>query len=123
MTTTFARSTAAAGLPAVRVFVLETKGAAILAFEAKALREAMELGRETWLREDLARLTSNHAPLWDPKAPIRARSATPEEAETYRRGVADNQDDSDLRIVYLAQLDRIPIAQAPVPRGAFPPRR
>ena len=72
----------------------------------------MQLGRETWLREDLARLTSNHAPLWDPKAPIRARSATPEEAETYRRGVA-NQDDGDLRIVYLAQLDRIPIAHAP----------
>lgn len=40
MTTTFAKSTAAAGLPVVRVFVLETMGAAILAFETKALREA-----------------------------------------------------------------------------------
>jgi hypothetical protein len=121
MTTMFAGSTKAAGFPAVRVFVLETKGTAILAFEAATMREAMELGRETWLRDDLARLTSNHAPLWDLKAPIKARAAYPEEAEVFRQAAKDDSD--DLPIVYLIELDRIAASGGPIDHGAFPPRR
>ena len=121
MTTTFAGSVMAGGRPPVRVFVLETKGDAILAFEAATMREAMELGRETWLREDLARLTSNHVPVWDSKAPIKARAASAEEAEFFRRAAKDDSD--DLPIVYLVELDRVWGLRGPTDHGAFPPQR
>jgi hypothetical protein len=122
MTMTFTRSTVAKGPPAVRVFVLETKGNAVLAFEAATMREAMELGRETWLRKDLAQLTSGDAPVWDSKAPIKARTASAEEVEIFGRAAKDDDAD-DLHIVYLIELDRVPTADGPVTRGAFPPRR
>jgi hypothetical protein len=122
VTMTFTKSTVAKGPPAVRVFVLEINGNAVLAFEAATMREAMELGRETWLRSELAQLMSNDAPLWDSKAPIRARTAFPEEAEIFRRAAKDGDID-DLHIVYLIELDRVPPPDDPVTRGAFPPRR
>ena len=121
MTMTFAKSTLAKGPPAVRVFVLETNGKAILAFEAVTMREAMELGRETWLRNELQQLTSNDAPVWDSKAPIKTRTASPQEAESFKRAAKDDTD--DLSIVYLLELDRVPPPGGPVSRGAFPPRR
>jgi hypothetical protein len=112
MTMTFAKSTVAKGPPAVRVFVLETNGNAILAFEAATMREAMELARETWLRNELEQLTSNDAPVWDSKAPIKARTASPEEAEIFRQA-AKEEDIDDLHIVCLIELDRVQTPTAP----------
>jgi len=123
MKTTVGRPTAVPGLPAIRVFVLETNGSAILAFEATTLREAMELSRETWLRDELTRLTSSHAPLWDSQAAIKTRTATPEESESYRLGAAAENDDGDLPIVYLVKLDPTLAPGGATKRGAFPPRR
>ena len=57
-----------------RVFVLVIDDAPILAFQARSISEAQQLGREVWLLEDLKRLTSNRMVLWDGKAPIRTRS-------------------------------------------------
>ena len=122
MTRMFSGSTMAAGPPANRVFVIEINGNAILAFEATTMREAMELGRETWLRSELQQLTLNDAPVWDSKAPIRARTASPEEAEIFRRADKDDSAD-DLPMVYLIELDRASSSDGPVARGAFPPRR
>jgi len=123
MKTTVTRPIAVSGLPAVRIFVLETMGNAILAFEAATLREAMELCREAWLRDELTQLTSSHAPLWDSQAPIKTRMATPEESENYKVGAATGQGDGDLPIVYLVQLDPVPASGGATKRGAFPPRR
>ena len=58
-----------------------------------------------WLHDELEQLTSNDAPVWDSKAPIRARTASLEEAEIFRRAGKDDSTD-DLPMVYLIALDR-----------------
>src|SRR5262245_422413 len=58
------------------IFTLDIDGRPVLAFEAKNLSESRELCRELWLRQDIAGLMSNGAPLWDGKAPLRARRST-----------------------------------------------
>src|SRR6185312_798037 len=55
------------------IFTLDIDGIPTLAFEAKNLRESQQLCHETWLRQDIADLTSNGLPLWDGKARLRAR--------------------------------------------------
>jgi hypothetical protein len=122
MTQRSSGSAMAADPPATRIFAIEINGTAILAFEAATMREAMELCRETWLRDELQQLTSNDAPVWDSKAPIRARTASFEEAEIFRRAVKDDSTD-DLPMVYLIALDRASTPDDPVAPGAFPPRR
>jgi hypothetical protein len=64
-------------LPAV--FTIEIGGTATLAFEARNLREAHELCREEWLKQDLSELKTDGASLWDGKAKLRARIALPDE--------------------------------------------
>ena len=122
MTQRSSGSAMAADPPATRIFAIEINGTAILAFEAATMREAMELCRETWLRDELEQLTSNDAPVWDSKAPIRARTASLEEAEIFRRAAKDDSTD-DLPMVYLIALDRASASDDPVAPGAFPPRR
>jgi|SRR4051794_31338408 hypothetical protein len=107
-----------------RVFVLVIDGAPILAFQARSISEAQQLGREVWLLEDLKRMTSARVPLWDGKAPIRTRSARPDEAARYHRGHAEaRQGDDDLPLVFLVEVDRHLEVAAPTPAGAFPPHR
>ena len=107
-----------------RVFVVVIDGVSILAFRARSLGEAMELGREAWLLEDLRHLTSDRVPLWDGKAPIRIRSARPAEAERYREGLDHATcDDDELPLVYLVGLDNHVKVAEPVGHGAFPPQR
>jgi hypothetical protein len=107
-----------------RVFVLVIESVPILAFRARSLGEAMELGREAWLLEDLRHLTSDRVPLWDGKAPIRIRSARPAEGQRYREGLHDAScDDDELPLVYLIGLDDHVKVAEPVGHGAFPPQR
>jgi hypothetical protein len=107
-----------------RVFVLVIDELPILAFQARAMSEALELGREVWLLEDLKRLTSDRIPLWDGKAPIRTRSARPEEAKRYHRGLADaDRSDDELPLVFLVAIDRELEVAGSTPDGAFPPHR
>ena len=107
-----------------RVFVLVIDGAPILAFQARTMSEAQQLGREAWLLEDLKRLTSDHLPLWDGKAPIRTRSAQPDEAARYHRGQREApQSDGELALVFLVKVDEQLEVAAPTPPGAFPPHR
>ncbi len=107
-----------------RVFVLVIDEVPILAFQARAMSEALELGREVWLLEDLKRLTSDRLPLWDGKAPIRTRSARPDEAARYHRGLADGTHSGDeLPLVFLVSVDRELEVAGPTSPGAFPPHR
>jgi len=70
------------------VFTLDVAAKPVLTFEAANLREAAQLCYEEWLREDLMSLRSNDVPLWDVKALIRARYATPDETEHFATPVA-----------------------------------
>jgi hypothetical protein len=107
-----------------RVFVLVIDEVPILAFEARSMSEALELGREVWLLEDLKRLTSGRIPLWDGKAPIRTRSARSEEIARYRGGVDEGQAIGDeLPLLFLVAIDSHLEVAAPAAPGAFPPHR
>jgi hypothetical protein len=107
-----------------RVFVLAIDGAPVLAFQARSMSEAQQLGREVWLLEDLKHLTSARVPLWDGKAPIRTRSARPDEAARYHGGLEQAQEsDDDLPLVFLVEVDEHLKVAAPTPAGAFPPHR
>lgn len=88
------------------VFALEIGGKPILTFEAKNLREAHELCHEHWLREDVARLSSNGVPLWDGTAQLRARYASDTETLFYREAAEGNEPSADeLLLAYLVDLD------------------
>lgn len=113
---------AKATAPSPAVFVLEIEGRTILAFKASTHRQAQELGKEDWLREDLKHMTAGHAPLWDGRARIKVRRAQPEEAVRYAEAKVENAA-GDLPLVYLVQRDDEPDASRPGPQGAFPPRR
>jgi hypothetical protein len=107
-----------------RVFVLVIDHVPIVAFRAKSIREAIELGREAWLLEDLKHLTSDRVPLWDGKAPIKARTALAEEAARYHQSAAERTDErADLPLVFLVAIDDQLEVSAPTQPGAFPPQR
>jgi hypothetical protein len=67
------------------VFALDVAAEPVLRFEAPNFREAAQLCHDERLREDLIRLRSNNAPLWDGMVLIRARYATPDEIEQHHR--------------------------------------
>ncbi|MEH2507719.1 MULTISPECIES: hypothetical protein [unclassified Bradyrhizobium] len=91
-------------LPAI--FTLDIGGRPTLAFEAKNLRESQQLCHEHWLRQDIAGLTSNGAPLWDGKARLRARRSTENEIALYREAARDAaQPQEDLLLAFLVELD------------------
>lgn len=91
-------------LPAI--FTLDIDGRPTLAFEAKNLRESQQLCHEHWLRQDIAGLMSNGAPLWDGKARLRSRRSTENEIAAYREAARDSkQTDGDLLLAYLVELD------------------
>ena len=92
-------------IPSERVFVLEIAQKPILAFRAQTLREALELGRETWLRDDLCDLSSNGVALWDRNAKITTREAASHEILIYEAGVAKQDNAEDLALVFLVELD------------------
>lgn len=72
---------------------------------AANIREAQELCREQWLRDDLTEATSNGVSLWDGKSRMRARLATEKEALKVAT-LSERADPSDgLLIVYHVELD------------------
>ena len=107
-----------------RVFVLVIDDVPILAFQARSMSEALELAREAWLIDDLKHLTSDRVPLWDGKAPIRTRSAQPDEAARYQRGqIEAPQSEGELPLVFLVKVDEELEVAGPISPGAFPPHR
>jgi hypothetical protein len=86
------------------IFTLDIGGRPTLTFEAKNLREAWQLCHERWLREDVARLTSNGAALWDGKAALRSRYASENERAAYLDARIQPGPD-ELALAYLVELD------------------
>ena len=88
------------------IFTLDIDGRPTLAFEAKNLRESQQLCHESWLRQDIADLTSNGSPLWDGKARLRARRSTEDEIAIYREAAREAaQPQGDLLLAFLVELD------------------
>jgi hypothetical protein len=75
------------------IFVLEIKGAAILAFEADNLDDARAYAESTEEREDLMELTSNRVPLWNGVDDIGVRAATDAEADLFEESRAEDWED------------------------------
>ena len=87
------------------IFTIEIGDTPTLAFEAQNFREARELCREQWLKDDLAAAKADGVPLWDGKAKLRARPALPNEIALFGEA-KNNGDPSDgLMLVYLVELD------------------
>ena len=55
-----------------------------MAFVATTMKEAMELSRESWLRNELSSLKSGGRLVWNGQAKIAARSARPGEVSSYK---------------------------------------
>jgi hypothetical protein len=87
-----------------RVFTLEVDKRPILAFEARALREAQSLCKETWLREDLTSLKSDGQPLLTTASTMLVRPATTEEATVFRQWTHVATSTDDMVLVYLVEL-------------------
>ena len=88
------------------VYALEVAGRPVLTFQAMSHNEARTLPRERWLREDLQGAHSNGAPVWNGKAKLTIRRASPDEAKRFTDAIVGASDGSgDLVLVYLIELD------------------
>jgi hypothetical protein len=106
------------------IFTIEIGGTPTLTFEAQNVREAHELCREQWLRDDLAEAKSNGVSLWDGEAPLRARAALSDECAIFAEAKNSGQPSDGLMLVYLIELDgEATDEEEPVDPGAFPPTR
>src|SRR3954471_10987125 len=89
-----------------RVFVLLVDDRPTLAFVAVNHREAQELARESWLKEDLEELFSGGKALWSETSKASVRMATDEEVAAYREMAANTDDVSgELLLAYLVPID------------------
>jgi hypothetical protein len=86
------------------VFAMDVDGKATFTFEAKNFREAFELCKEDWVRDDLTTITSNGLPLCSSTAKLTVRRADEAEIVIYRTA-ADKTQTEDLVLAYLVDLD------------------
>jgi hypothetical protein len=73
--------------------------------KARNLREAHELCREEWLKQDLLELKTDGASLWDGKAKLRARIALPDEIALFAEAKNSRSQSDGLVLVYLVEVD------------------
>jgi hypothetical protein len=94
--------------PTSRIFTVDVDGEPTVSFAAMNTREANELVKEDWFRDDLRLLKSKGAPLWDGAAPLRSRPADQRESEQYH-GIAAEADDAtgDILLAFLVRLDDV----------------
>lgn len=100
------------------VFTIEIGGTPMVTFEAKSLREASEICNAPWLREDFTSAHSNGAPLWDGKAPLKARMGYADEIATFDDASKDAQPSDGMLLVYLVELDGDDTAENSEPSSA-----
>ena len=105
------------------IFTIEIGDTPTLALEAQNLREAHELCQEQWLQNDLAEAKSNGAPLWDGKAKLRARMASPDESAMFADAKNNGEPSDGLMLVYLVELDGEVTDEELVGPSEFPPAR
>ncbi len=104
------------------IFTIEIGGIPTVTFEAKSLREASEICNAPWLGEDLASAHSDGAPLWDGKAPLRARMGYADEITTFDDASKDARPSDGMLLVYLVELDDDDTAENSEP-SSFPQQR
>jgi hypothetical protein len=102
---------------------IEIGGKPTLTFEVKNLREAHELCHEQWLKIDLAEAICDGVPLWDGKAKLRARMASPDESALYAEAQNSGEPADGLMLVYLVELDGEAADQESAGPGEVPPHR
>ena len=93
--------------PQPRVYVIETNGKALVAFEAVSGREANELVKEGWFRDELLSLRSNTQQVWDGCSVLRTRIGNDAEIAEFRTAADGNKGKKadGLLLVYLIPLD------------------
>lgn len=92
---------------ASRVFVIEAKGRALVAFEAITRREADELRKEQWFHEELLALCFEKHQIWDGRVLLTVRGAEPAEITEFKtaQAIARNKQDDGIFLAYLIPLD------------------
>jgi hypothetical protein len=89
-----------------RVYVIETNGKALVAFEAVSGREANELLKEEWFHDELLLLRSATQQVWDGASVLTTRIGNDAEIAEFK-GSASRDKGEDLDGLFLAYL--IPI--------------
>lgn len=87
------------------IYTIEIGEKPILSFMAANIRQAQELCREQWLRDDLTEATSNGVSIWDGKSRMRARLATEKEALQVATLSQSAEPSDGLLLVYHVELD------------------
>ena len=90
-----------------RVYVIGTNGRALVAFEATSRREASELCKELWFREELSSLRSETLPIWNREDSLTVRAAEPAEILEFGKvqAAASNGEVDGILLAYLIPLD------------------
>jgi hypothetical protein len=88
-----------------RVFTLDVDGRPTLAFEASRTREAQEICKEAWLRDDLIVLSSRGVPICADRSKLSVRPATDEEVVIYKQAAELAKPFDDMVLAYLIELD------------------
>jgi hypothetical protein len=88
-----------------RAFTLLAAGRPIVSFAASSFKEAHELLREGWLRDDLSSHRSEGRPLWDGISKLSVRSSTAEESAALALAGTQGAPDEDILLAYLVELE------------------
>jgi 16S rRNA A1518/A1519 N6-dimethyltransferase RsmA/KsgA/DIM1 with predicted DNA glycosylase/AP lyase activity len=88
-----------------QVYVIEVDGRAVAAFEAISGKEARELTKEDWLKDDLAELTSDGSPIWRPDSSMLIRAATANEMSLFWQA-PKKEVPGELTLAYLVALNQ-----------------
>jgi hypothetical protein len=88
-----------------RVFTIEVDSRPTLAFEASRTREAQEICKGAWLRDDLIVLSSGGVPICSDQSKLSVRPATDDEVVIYERASEVAKPSDDMVLAYLIELD------------------
>jgi hypothetical protein len=88
-----------------RVFTLLVDGRPTLSFEAGGTKQAMEIRKEPWLRDDLTSQTSNGIPLCGAKSKLSVRPANVEEAKVFNQAASVAKSSDEILLAYLIESD------------------
>jgi hypothetical protein len=88
-----------------RVFTLQVDGRPTLAFEASRTREAQEICKGAWLRDDLIVLSSGGVPICGDRSKLSVRPATDEEVVIYKQAAELAKPTDDMVLAFLIELD------------------
>ena len=91
-----------------RVYVVEMNGNALVAFEAVSGREAKELLKERWFRDELLSLRSDTRQVWDGASVLTTRIGNDAEIAKFKSmsNLTKDKEADGLVLAYLIPLDQ-----------------